>query len=86
MRFIATGPSVREERKECIAELTVSFSELFAPPAQIPDLLHNRDVSRMRNISKLTLQHYRDIFMQPFIQIGHKRHYKHDDVEALLEQ
>ena len=40
----------------------------------------------MLNTSKLTLQHYRDTFMLPFIQIGHKCHYKRDDVEALLEQ
>jgi len=52
MRFIAIGSSVREELKGCIAELTVSFSEHSAPPTLFPDLLHNRDVSRMLNISK----------------------------------
>lgn len=86
MRFIAIGSSVREELKGCIAELTVSFSEHSAPPAQFPDLLHNRDVSRMLNTSKLTLQHYRDTFMLPLIQIVHKCHYKRGKVEALLEK
>jgi hypothetical protein len=43
-------------------------------------------VSRMLNISTQRLQHYRDIFMQPFIQIGHKCHYKRGDVETLLEK
>jgi len=86
MRFIAIGSSVREELKGCIAELTVSFSEHSAPPARFTDLLHNRDVSRMLNISTQRLQHYRDIFMQPFIQIGHKCHYKRGDVETLLEK
>ena len=86
MRFIAIGSSVREELKGCIAELTVSFSEHSAPPARFIDLLHNRDVSRMLNISKRRLQHYRDIFMLHSIQIGHKCHYKRDDVETLLEK
>ena len=69
---------------ECIEELTKSFNEHFAPPAQFPDLLHNGDVCRILNISKRTLQHYRDSSVLPFIQIGHKCYYKREDVEALL--
>ena len=41
-------------------------------------------VCRILNISERTLQHYRDTFTLPFIQIGHKRDYKREDVEALL--
>ncbi len=38
----------------------------------------------MLNISKRTLQHYRDSSVLPFIQIGHKCYYKREDVETLL--
>ena len=84
MRFTAIDTSAWEELKECIEELTKSFNQHFAPPAQFPDLLHNGDVCRILNISKRTLQHYRDSSVLPFIQIGHKCYYKREDVEALL--
>nr|WP_242401621.1 helix-turn-helix domain-containing protein [Porphyromonas macacae] len=58
--------------------------EHFGTKPEVPDLLHNRDVCRMLNIGKRTLQHYRDTSVLPFIQIGHKCYYKREDVEALL--
>ena len=47
-------------------------------------MVFNGDVCRILNISKRTLQHYRDSSVLPFIQIGHKCYYKREDVEALL--
>lgn len=44
-----------------------------------------KDVYRLQNISKRTLQHYRDTGVLPFTQIGHKCYYKHEDVERLLQ-
>ena len=84
MRFTAINTSAWEELKESIVELTDCFNEHFAPPAELPDLLHNGDVCRILNISKRTLQHYRDTSVLPFIQIGHKCYYKCEDVEKLL--
>lgn len=84
MRFTAIDTSAWEELKESIMELTDCFNEHFIPPAELPDLLHNGDVCRILNISKRTLQHYRDTSVLPFIQIGHKCYYKREDVEALL--
>ena len=84
MRFTAIDTSAWEELKESIMELTDCFNEHFAPSAELPDLLHNGDVCRILNISKRTLQHYRDTSVLPFIQIGHKCYYKHEDVETLL--
>nr|WP_281625476.1 helix-turn-helix domain-containing protein [Segatella salivae] len=40
---------------------------------------------RLLNISKRTLQHYRDTGVLPFAQIGHKCYYKREDVERLLQ-
>ena len=48
------------------------------------DWMHNGDVCQLLNISKRTLQHYRDTSVLPFTQIGHKCYYKREDVEALL--
>ena len=42
------------------------------------------DISLEANISKRTLQHYRDTGVLPFTQIGHKCYYKREDVETLL--
>ena len=47
-------------------------------------MVFNGDVCRILNISKRTLQHYRDSSVRPFIQIGHQCYYKREDVEALL--
>lgn len=46
--------------------------------------LYNGDVCRLLNISKRTLQHYRDTDVLSFTQIGHKCYYKREDVEVLL--
>ena len=51
----------------------------------LADWLHNGDVCRLLNISKRTLQHYRDTGVLPFAQIGHKCYYKREDVEQLLQ-
>ena len=47
MRFTAIDTSAWEELKESIVELTDCFNEHFAPPAELPDLLHNGDVCRI---------------------------------------
>ena len=47
--------------------------------------LDNADVCRMLNISKRTLQTYRDNGTIPYTQINHKMFYKPKDVEKVLE-
>ena len=84
MRFTAIGSSAWEELKKSIEELALCMREHFGTKPEVSDLLHNRDVCRILNISKRTLQQYRDISVLPFIQIGHKCYYKREDVEALL--
>mgnify|MGYP005874608093 CR=1 FL=1 len=48
-------------------------------------LLDNHDLCKLLNVSKRTLQHYRDTGVLPFAQIGHKCYYKREDVEQLLQ-
>ena len=86
MRFTAIDTSAWEELKKSIEELALCMREHFGMKPELPDLLHNGDVCRILNISKRTLQHYRDTSVLPFIQIGHKCYYKREDVEALLRQ
>ncbi len=84
MRFIAIDTSAWEELKKSIEDLTLCMKEYFGMKPELPDLLHNGDACRILNISKRTLQHYRDTSVLPFIQIGHKCYYKREDVEVLL--
>ena len=48
--------------------------------------LDNQDVCQMLNISKRTLQTYRDNGTLPYSQIGHKMYYRPEDVEQVLRQ
>ena len=62
-----------------------SCHKAFGERSRHTDWLHNGDVCRLLNISKRTLQHYRDTGVLPFAQIGHKCYYKREDVEQLLQ-
>jgi hypothetical protein len=46
----------------------------------------NQEVCMILNISKRTLQTYRDNGTLPFSQINHKMYYKPEDVERILNQ
>lgn len=45
--------------------------------------LDNQDVCMILNISKRSLQNYRDNGILPYTQIGHKMYYKADDIERI---
>ena len=48
--------------------------------------LDNQEVCQLLNISKRTLQTYRDNGILPYSQIGHKMYYRPEDVERVLNQ
>ena len=48
--------------------------------------LDNQDVCMILNISKRTLQTYRDNGTIPYSQVNHKMYYKPEDVEQVLNQ
>ena len=48
--------------------------------------LDNQDVCLILNISKRTLQTYRDNGTVPYNQINHKIYYKPDDIEQLTQK
>lgn len=48
--------------------------------------LDNQDVCEILNISKRTLQTYRDNGTLAYTQIGHKMYYRPEDVEQLIDK
>ncbi len=82
--FIITDSNWAKLRNE-ILSLAEICHKAFGEQSRHTDWLHNVDVCRLLNISKRTLQHYRDMGVLPFAQIGHKCYYKREDVEWLLQ-
>ena len=60
MRFTAIDTSACEKLKKSIEELALCMREHFGKKPEVHDLLHNGNVYRMLNISKRTLQQYRN--------------------------
>ena len=81
--LIITDQNWQKLRDE-ILSLADCCHKAFGEKCKHTDWLHNGDVCKLLNISKRTLQHYRDTGVLPFAQIGHKCYYKREDVERLL--
>lgn len=81
--YVITETNWAKLRDE-ILNLAECCHKAFGEKSKHTDWLHNGDVCQLLNISKRTLQHYRDTGVLPFTQIGHKCYYKREDVEALL--
>ena len=81
--YVITETNWAKLRDE-ILSLAECCHKAFGEKSKHTDWLHNGDVCRLLNISKRTLQHYRDTGILPFTQIGHKCYYKREDVEQLL--
>ena len=81
--YVITESNWAKLRDE-ILSLAEYCHQAFGEKSKHTDWLHNGDVCKLLNISKRTLQHYRDTGILPFTQIGHKCYYKREDVEALL--
>ena len=72
--FIITDSNWAKLRNE-ILSLAETCHKAFEKQSRHTEWLHNGDVCRLLNISKRTLQHYRDTGVLPFTQIGHKCYY-----------
>lgn len=82
--FIITDSNWARLRNE-ILSLAETCHKAFGGQSKHTDWLPNGDVCKLLNISKRTLQHYRDMGVLLFSQIGHKCYYKREDVERLLQ-
>ena len=75
-----------EEMKERFNKFSDHLQQLcsrYRPPEKM-DWLDNADVCEKLNVSKRTLQTYRDGGLLAYSQINHKIYYRLEDVEAFL--
>lgn len=86
MGIVLIEQKVWERMLESFSELTAKVRKLTERNTGMKTWLDNEDVCRMLNISKRTLQSYRDSGKLAFSQINHKIYYKPEDVEAFLQK
>jgi len=82
--FIITDSNWAKLRNE-ILSLAETCHKAFGERSMHTDWLHNGDVCRLLNISKRTLQHYRDRRIIPYTQFAGKILYKESDLEKILK-
>jgi hypothetical protein len=73
-----------DKLKMCIADLLTQIDTLHSEPEN--GWLDNQAVCQILNISKRSLQTFRDKGLIPYSQIGHKCFYKQEDVKEFLER
>lgn len=86
MGIVLIEQKVWEQMLESFSELAGKVRKLTERNTGMKTWLDNEDVCRMLNISKRTLQSYRDSGKLAFSQINHKIYYKPEDVEAFLQK
>ncbi|MDH6309430.1 hypothetical protein M2451_002684 [Dysgonomonas sp. PFB1-18] len=85
MEIIAIEKKTYELMKNRFEDF-VKQVEILCNNNQKMEWLSNGQVCEMLNISKRTLQSYRDNGTLSYSQIGHKCYYKQSDIENLIEQ
>lgn len=75
---------IKNELK-ALLELTESATQKYTPIFNEEKWLDNQEVCLMMNITKRTLQTYKDKGMLPYSKLNRKNYYKLSDVQALLE-
>ena len=68
-----------------LLELTENATRKYNPIFKGEQWLDNQEVCLMMNITKRTLQTYKDKGMLPYSKLNRKNYYKLSDVQALLE-
>lgn len=88
MEVIAIQKSVLNGMKkdlEALLELTESATRKYTSIFKEEKWLDNQEVCLMMNITKRTLQTYKDKGMLPYSKLNRKNYFKRSDVQALLE-
>lgn len=86
MEIVTIEKKTFEEMKERFSKFSGHLQELcsrYRPPEKM-NWLDNADVCEKLNVSKRTLQTYRDSGRLAYSQINHKLYYRLEDVEAFL--
>jgi len=88
MEVIAIQKSALDGMKNDIMELlemTENVTRKYIPIFKEEKWLDNQEVCLMMNITKRTLQTYKDKGLLPYSKLNRKNYYKLSDVQALLE-
>lgn len=86
MGIISIEESAYLKMKLCFEGFAKEIEELCATSGVSKEWLDGQDVCKLLDISKRTLQHYRDYGKLPFSMIGKKCYYKASDVTRLLQE
>ncbi len=70
---------------KALFELIENATRKYTPIFKEEKWLDNQEVCLMMNITKRTLQTYKDKGMLPYSKLNRKNYYKLSDVKALLE-
>ena len=86
MRIINIEKSVFEKMMERFDSFTQRVDAICSKnrDKSMEKWLDNQDACMILNISKRSLQTYRDNGTIPFTRIGHKIYYKHEDIERIM--
>jgi excisionase family DNA binding protein len=84
MEFIAIKKEEYQELQSTLQEIKRSLANFKHTQTLSEQWLDNADVCKLLNVSKRTLQHYRDSGKLPYSQIGAKIYFKVHDVEQFL--
>lgn len=86
MDIVAIERKTFEQIKQRFEDFTKQVKTLCRDGQENEKWLSNNDVCELLQISKRTLQSYRDSGLLPYSQIGHKCYYRVSDVEQLINQ
>lgn len=86
MEIIAIERQTFEQIKDRLMLFTKQIKKLCANEQPKDKWLDNQDVCELLNISKRSLQYYRNCGKLSFSQINNKCYYKVSDVEKLLKE
>jgi hypothetical protein len=87
MEIINIETRTFEAMTERFKQFVQRVNNLCRPQSrELKKWLDNQEVCIILNISKRTLQTYRDNGTLPYSQINHKVYYKPEDVERVLNQ
>ena len=87
MEIIAIEKKTLDAMEEKFGQFVSRMDDVcFRHNKKISPWLDNADVCRMLNISKRTLQTYRDNGLIPYSNIGGKFFYKEVDIQQILEE
>ncbi|OVE54770.1 MULTISPECIES: helix-turn-helix domain-containing protein [Chryseobacterium] len=88
MEVIAIQKSALDGMKnelKALLELTENATRKYTPIFKEEKWLDNQEVCLMMNITKRTLQTYKDKGMLPYSKLNRKNYFKLSDVQTLLE-